>query len=234
MLRNWCLHILIAVLVSGCLTTQNNKAISEARSSIQEFDRDLQGKGNYRILTGRLKFSDGKALMQFDTVLIGERRYLDIESSPSGIRFGESEKRWESDQKMFLIQQNACCMNDAAFRTILFLKHGESADLPAILKRHFDFNKEAGFPSGLLVMDFSNVYTFSAMHGLWQKESQLAYFVQVPGAEYNEVFRDIEWKKRSRLNLALLYAWYGITVPVDIVTSPFQLAAILFVGPGAK
>ena len=234
MLRSSCLHILIAVLVSGCLTTRNNKAISEARSSIQEFDRTLDGKGSHRILTGRLKFSDGKALMQFDKVLLGEGRYLDVESSPSGIRFGESEKRWESNQKVFLIQQNACCMNDTAFRTILFLKPGESADLAAILKSHFDYTKEPGYPSGLLVMDFSNVYTFSAMHGLWQKESQLAYFVQVPGGEYAEVFRDIEWKKRSRLNLALLYAWYGITVPIDIVTGPFQMAAILLVGPGAK
>jgi hypothetical protein len=72
MLRSSCLHILIAVLVSGCLTTRNNKAISEARSSIQEFDRTLDGKGSHRILTGRLKFSDGKALMQFDKVLLGE------------------------------------------------------------------------------------------------------------------------------------------------------------------
>ena len=228
------LPLLLAVLVSGCLTTRNNKAISEARSPIQEFDRTLDGKGSHRILTGRLKFSHGKALMQFDKVLLGEGRYLDVESSTSGIRFGESERRWESDQKVFLIQQNACCMNDAAFRTILFLKPEESNDLAALLKRHFDLNKETGFPSGLLVMDFSNVYTFSAMHGLWQNELQLSYFVQVPGGEYNKVFGGIEWRKRSRLNLALRYAWYGITVPVDIVTGPFQLAAILLVGPGAK
>jgi hypothetical protein len=125
-------------------------------------------------------------------------------------------------------------MNDTAFRTILFLKPGESTDLAAILKSHFDYTKEPGYPSGLLVMDFSNVYTFSAMHGLWQNELQLSYFVHVPGGEYNKVFGGIEWRKRSRLNLALLYAWYGITVPVDIVTGPFQLAAILLVGPGAK
>lgn len=232
--RNWWLLFFIVPAVSGCLTTRNNKAISEARSSIQEFDRALDGKGSSRILTGRLKFGEGKALMQFDRVLIGEGRYLNVESSASGLRFGESEKKLESDQKIFLIQQNACCLKDAAFRTILFLKPGDGADLAAILKQHFDFNHESGFPSGLLVMDFSNVYTFSAMHGVWQKESELVYFVQTPGGEYNEVFRDIEWKKRSRLSLALLYAWYVIAVPVDIITSPFQLGAILLVGPGAK
>ncbi len=232
--RFWLLPLTVALVASACLTTRNNKAVSEYRSSINEFDRSQGATGNYRILPGRLRVKDGVASMQFDRLLIGEGRYLNVESSPRGIRFFESRQRFASDENVFLIQQNTCCMDEKAFRTILFLKPGDKTDLADILKRHFTFTAVPGLPAGLLVMDFSNTYTFSAMHGFWQKESELAYFVQAPGAEYSEVLGDIEWVQRSRFQLALLYAWYGIAVPVDIVTSPFQLAAVLLVGPGAK
>lgn len=230
----WLLLLSFTLAASACLTTRNNKAISEYRSSINEFDRPLGAKGNYRILPGRLQVQDGVARMQFDRLLIGDGRYLNVESSPRGLRFFESRQRLTGKENIFLIQQNACCMDEKAFRAILFLKPGEKADLADILKDHFAFTAAPSYPAGLLVMDFTNIYSFSAMHGFWQKEAELAYFVQAPGSDYNDVLGDIEWVRRSRFQLALLYGWYGIAVPLDIVTSPFQLAAVLLVGPGAK
>ena len=35
-----------------------------------------------------------------------------------------------------------------------------------------------------------------------------------------------------RLRLAGLYAFYAVTVPVDIVTVPFQIAGLLLMGRG--
>lgn len=147
----------------------NNKAISEYKSSINEFDRSFAGGKTYRIITGRLLAGAEKNLLQFDGVLLGEGRYLNVESNPRGIRFFESQTRLVGTRKQaYLIQQNACCMDDKAFRTILFLKGGDKVDLSEILKQSYAFDTgPSEFPAALLVMDFSNIYTFSAMHPYW-------------------------------------------------------------------
>ncbi|HNL10680.1 MAG TPA: hypothetical protein PKM44_09230, partial [Turneriella sp.] len=75
-------------------------------------------------------------------------------------------------------------------------------------------------------------YTFRAMHGYWQSEAGLSYLVQAPSTDYNEVMREIEWRQRSRISLAAMYGWYAVTVPVDIVTSPFQLIGMYLLGKG--
>jgi hypothetical protein len=229
-------YLILSSLVfsSGCLTMNNSKAISEYKSSINEFDRSLAGGKTYRIITGRLLAGAERNLLQFDGLLLGEGRYLNVESNARGIRFFESQTRLGGmSKKAFLIQQNACCMDDKAFRSILFLKGGDKADLSEILKQYDQFETgPSDFPTALLVMDFSNIYSFSAMHPYWEKGNEVSYFVQAPGTNYNEVMRDIEWHERSRIRLAGMYAWYAVAVPVDIVTSPFQLAGILLLGSG--
>ncbi len=226
------LWILIALFCSACLTSRNSKAISEYRSAINEFDRALGGDTNYRITKGRLSRENGKALMQFEGVLIGEGRYLNIESTPEGIRFYESATAI-AGKAVTLIRQNACCMDDKAFREILFLKPGQAISAADILQKHYHFSVATQeYPAALLVMDFTNIYTFTAMHAYWEKDAQVSYFAQAPGTDYNEVMKDIAWQKRSRLELAGLYAWYGVTVAVDIVTATFQLAGLLLLGKG--
>lgn len=174
-----------------------------------------------------------RPVLQFDDVLLGRGRYLNVASGPSGMRFYESRTRITGGKTVYLIQQNACCMDDRAFRSILFLKAGDQADPAAILKQHFSFDAgPVDFPAALLVMDFSNIYTFSAMHPYWEQGAVVTYFVQAPGTDYNEVMNEIEWVERNRFTLASMYAWYAVAVPVDIVTSPFQLAGLLLLGSG--
>lgn len=233
-MRPGFLFLLLPVLVlPGCLTMRNSKAIDEYRSPINEFDRPITSGANYRILTGKMLTQNGRAVMQFDSVLIGDKRLLNIESSAAGMRFYETGERLEQGQKVYLIQQNACCMDDAAFRRILFLKPGEKITPAEILKTYYRF--EAGtttYPDALLAMDFTNIFTFMAMHGFWQNDTGLSYFVQAPSSDYNEVMSEIEWQKRSRISLAAMYGWYAVTVPVDIVTSPFQLIGMYLLGKG--
>ncbi len=217
----------------GCLTSRNTKAIDEYSSSLNEFDRTLGDKGNFRVDVGTLSVINGVAVMQFENVLLGERRYLNIESNAQGMFFRETHEKLTGTGRVFLVRQLACCMEDKAFREILFLKPGQKADPAELLLRHFQYGAAPPeYPTAMVVMDFSNVYTFSAMHAFWQNSSAVTYFVQAPGTDYNEVMKDVAWQKRSRLRLAGLYAFYAVTVPVDIVTVPFQIAGLLLMGRG--
>lgn len=227
------LLIISLLLFSACLTSRNTKAIDEYRSPINEFDLALPEKGNFRVDAGSLSVVNGVAVMQFEKILRGSGRYLNVESSAQGMRFYESGGKLPAGKRVYLVRQIACCMDDHAFREILFLKAGQQIDPRGILKTHFQQPAEIqDYPAAILVMDFSNIYTFTAMHALWQKDSGVSYFVQAPGNDYNSVMEDINWQERSRLKLVGMYSLYAVTVPVDIVTVPFQIAGLLLMGKG--
>lgn len=212
---------------------QNNKAIEQYRSAINEFDRPLVAGANYRILPGKLLLQNGRPVMQFSHLLIGDGRLLNVESTPTGIRFYESFEPIQGGQTVYLLQQNACCLNDEAFRRILFLKPGDKITPAEILKTHYAFQIERQeYPDAFLVMDFTNIYSFSAMQGYWQNADGLSYLAQSPPGDYNEAMREVAWQQRSRVSLMAMYSWYAVTVPVDIVTSPFQLLGMYLLGKG--
>ncbi|MBL8032549.1 MAG: hypothetical protein JNJ69_02530 [Leptospiraceae bacterium] len=218
---------------SACLTTRNSKAIREQKSAINEFDLTLPQNGNYRITAGTMSVQNGLTTLQFEGVLSGAGRVLNVESTAQGIMFYETRGALSPGTRVFLITQITCCMNDNAFREILFLKAGQKANAAEMLRRHFGY--ETGNlenPTAILVMDFSNVYTFSAMHAVWKTADEVAYFSQAPGTDYNDVMQRIAWEKRSKASIAALYGWYGVTVPVDIVTGPVQLIMLLLYGYG--
>ena len=233
------LYRLLALIVplqicTACLTMRNNRAIEEYRSPINEFDRRLLAGKNYRILPGRLATQNGRTILQFESLLIGEQRYLNIEATAGGMKFSETEVALKGEQTIFMVQQNACCMQDDAFRRILFLKPGEKVSATEILKAYYTHNAGATrYPDALVVFDFTNIYTFSAMLAVWQNENGLTYFVQAPSTDYHMAFNAIEWQRRSRINLAAMYAWYAVAVPVDIITSPLQLAGLYLLGKGS-
>lgn len=227
------LLLISLLLFSACLTSRNTKAIDEYRSPINEFDLALPEKGNFRVDAGSLSVVNGGAVMQFERILRGSGRYLNVESSAQGMRFSESREKLSAGKRVYLVRQITCCMDERAFREILFLKAGQQIAPGEILKTHFQQPAEKqDYPAVILVMDFSNVYTFSAMHALWQKDSGVSYFVQVPGSDYNAVMEDIRWQERSGLKLVGMYSLYAVTVPVDIVTVPFQIAGLLMMGKG--
>lgn len=218
---------------SACLTSRNTKAIDEYRSPINEFDLALPEKGNYRVDAGSLSVINGVAVMQFEKILRGNGRYLNIESSAQGMRFYESREKLPAGNHVYLVRQITCCMDDRAFREILLLTEGQKIAPHEILKTHFQQPAETSdYPAAILVMDFSNVYSFMAMHALWQKDNGISYFVQAPGNDYKLVMKNIHWQERSRLKLVGMYSLYAVTVPVDIVTVPFQIAGLLLVGKG--
>jgi len=233
MFRRLLLVVVAAMAFSGCLTTKNSKAIQDYRSAVNEFDRRLTDGKNYRIVKGELTLQPGKTTLQFGGVLIGANRWLNVESTVEGIRFFEASERMPSGHAVYLIQQNACCLEDAAFRQILFLKPGDNVPATEILAKHFQYKVAASDgPSALLVMDFTNIYSFGGMLAYWREGGQVTSFAQAPATDYAIVMREVAWHERSQLTLAAMYAWYGITVPLDIVTSPFQLLGLLAYGRG--
>ncbi len=233
------LYRLLALIVplqicTACLTMRNSRAIEEYRSPINEFDRRLMNGANYRILPGRLSSENGRSILQFDSLLIGEKRYLNIEATAAGMKFTETDVAIAAGHKVYVLQQNACCMHDEAFRKILFLKPGDKTSPAEILKAYYAF--DAGvtrLPDALVVLDFTNIYTFSAMLGVWQNDSGVSFLVQAPSTDYNLALGEIEWQKRSRITLGAMYAWYVVAVPVDIITSPFQIAGLYLLGKGS-
>ncbi len=211
---------------------QQAKSIEEYKSSINEFNRAFES-ANYRIIPGLLSVRQGKNLIQFDGVLLGRRRYLNIETGPGGMRFYETGTKMETGKRVFLIQQNTCCMDDGAFRAVLFLKQGDAADPSEILKKYFNFDAgRTEYPSSLVVMDFTNIYTFMSINPFWEKGPEVSYLVQASGNDYNEVMNEIHWHERSFLQYIMMHGFYILTVPADIITSPFQLIGIFLLGNG--
>ena len=159
------LFFLSVMFCSGCLTSRNTKAIDEYSSSINEFDRALPDKGNFRVDVGTLSVVNGVTVMQFANVLRGEQRFLNIESTAQGMRFLETSEKVADTRPAYLIRQVACCMEDKAFREILFLKPGQKAAPVELLQKHFQQSSAPlEYPTAIVVMDFSNVYTLSLIH----------------------------------------------------------------------
>jgi len=225
---------LLAIMLSACLTTRNAKDIREYRSPINEFDRSIVA-GAHTIRAGNLVEQDGKAVLEFANILIGKNRYLRIITTANGMEFSESTTALPNGQKIFMIQQNACCIDDKAFHKILFLKSGEHIAPGEILQSYYNFDAgQEAYPNSLTVIDFTNIYAFSAMHVFWQKNAQVSYFVQVPGSDYGATMHAIEWQQRSYIKLGGMYLWYVVTVPVDIATSPFQMLWLYAMGKSVK
>ncbi len=234
-MKFWYFLFLAPVMVTqGCLTTRNSNAINEYRSPIREFDYKPLNNANYRILPGILWLRDGVVEMQFDSLLIGKGRYLNIVSTSTETHFSESEQKLENGQKIYLIQQSTCCVNDEVYNKVFLLKPGEKMSPNKILKTYYAFDAGAlTIPTALVFLDFSNANAFSAMYSLWQKYLTESYTFELRSADYKKVFESIEWRERSRLKLIAMYAWYAVTVPVDLVTFPFQaLAALPYVSGG--
>lgn len=224
--------LLALMLCSACLTSRNSKAIQEYRSPINEFDRSIE-PGTTRISTGTIVMAAGRTTVQFADVLLGAGRFLNVEQTAAGVRFYETAERLSGGTRAFLLRQTACCLADKPFRLFLFSKPGEAIELPQLLKENFNYDTgKMDYPTALVVMNFTNVYSFQSNFLAWQTNSGLSLNALAPLGDYETVMKDIAWRERSRASLAMHYAYYLITVPVDIITGPVQIAALLFVGKG--
>ncbi|MBV6494682.1 MAG: hypothetical protein LDLANPLL_02719 [Turneriella sp.] len=233
--RIFSLSLILMLGVSACLTTRNTKDIEEYKSPINELDRRFVNGQIAVFHEAQMRRINDTVELQFSHVLIGRDRYLNATIQKNEIRFFEADTPMQGGERAYLWQQNACCIDEAAHRKLLFLKAGEELSLPDFLRQGWNGpTTEVKPAAALFVLDTTNVYTLSAMAVLWQDEKTLLKDTAVAVGDYNVLMHDIPWKQRSRVKLALLYAFYGVSVPVDIVTSPFQLLALWLYGKGMR
>ena len=234
-MRTQLLLILTSLLfLPACFTSSNSKAIREYRSPINEFDRSII-HGITHISTGQMTTYPDRKILQFADVLIGKDRFLNIELIGNNIRFYETDQQLADGSRVLLLRQNACCLPDKAFRIFLFSKTGEKIALRPLLQENFQHDTgKIKYPTALAIMDFTNIFSFSANTLVWDADETLTLNALPTLGEYDEIMKEIRWHERSRLTLGMRYAFYLFTVPADLITGPFQFAAILISGPGAK
>ncbi len=233
----------------ACMTINWHRSIVEMSSPAAEFT-PYDG-GNLSFIKGQylgIQKHEGKdwhAISLPDT-LIGQRRRLLLllpVNGPGDPIITESEEQPTMPAfTAFAIRQQTCCMSSEQFQAVLFIKAGEASDPETILREQF---KQAGAfapdaeKRAVIVLDQANVSSLTLQGALWQKEGGrwIAKATHASVNDYDGKSFRLEWRARSRVGVAFSYALYAVTVPLDIVTSPFQLLGVigmLIVGPGAK
>ncbi len=197
--------------------------------------------------------------LQFDGLLKGEGRYLDvmiplkgksspaIEIGPGGnltetkalvprpgdVMFKESDKRINGDRPAYLIFQIYSNIDMKPFYALFNQKVGQVSDPKDILKEHFNYViEDPQYPIALVKLDFVLNYSYSARALVWEKGIGEKAHVVCEGLDldkYDGPRFNIEWNERSKLIYGLRQAGYIGTVVADVVTSPVQLIYLLLV-----
>lgn len=223
------LSLLPALLTLSCLTMSHTKYLTDYSSPYREFDTRID-RGSFRVTRG-ISISEDRLTARFPGVLDGSGRVLQVERRGTDLVFSETAEMFAEGEPAVLVQQNVCCMDDEAFRKILFAKEGDPIRAFDILTRYF--NQAPSDASALVVLDFANVYTVSSQLLCWTDKERIACTASLAPQAYTEAMKQIRWDTRSRFVYGAAHAWYLVTLPVDLVTLPFQAAALLLYGKGA-
>lgn len=219
--------LLAFVCCSHCLTTSHREYLEEYSSPRREFQTDLTGS-SFRITEGKVAQKGEKWVARFSGVLVGSRRILNVESNGGTPIFSESRTPPGEGKTAYILQQNACCLEDNAFRTILFAKPGDRLSLPDLMKKSFNFDSKPA--QALAVLDFTTTYNVSGYLLCWQDSDQLVCKESLGPESYTTAMSRIRWDVRSRVIYVALHGWYLIALPVDVITAPIQ-AAVMFLTP---
>lgn len=217
------------LFTAACLTTSHSKYLTDYASPYREFDTGIAG-GNFRVTEGRVVRGD-HLTARFSGILAGKERILQVEQRGSDLVFSEVSEVFTQGDAAFLIQQNVCCLDDQAFRAVLFAKEGDALRSSEILSKYFKYAPRDA--AALIVMDFANVYTISSQMLCWNTAEKVACTASLAPQPYTQAMQEIRWDVRSRFVYGFSHAWYLIALPVDIVTFPFQVAGLFLYGKGA-
>ena len=263
------LILCIPLLLGGCITSSYHKSNEEYRSARREFNpvpetsyRVVKG-----ICTGKREM-DGETYyhLQFQALLKGDGRYLDVMipvkprmvntsevgpdgnlrdtgrlmKSPGAVLFRESVTAAAGGTPVYLVFRVS--MDNRRDFQDLFMDQqtGKAGDPGALFQRNNYLLKEAQYPLVLAVLDFSNIFTYSANAIVWEKGADGKPFVACTGLDYgpyDAAGLGIAWKERSRMIYLLRHGGYAGTVIADVVTSPVQLVMYILTalsGPGVR
>ncbi|MBL8019753.1 MAG: hypothetical protein JNM27_08825 [Leptospirales bacterium] len=220
----------LAFVSSNCLTMIHTKAIKDYANARREFDTEIV-KGHVGMAKGVVRQDGSTVVAVFPQTLQGPGRLLRLEGKDGALRLSEVSASIEGTPALIL-RQNVCCMEDAALRAVIFAQPGDVKTADAIVREAFQI-KDAPSANALGVIDFTNVYTVSA-YLILSENGTIKSVSALPPGDYDPAMSGIDWNVRSRPGYVLMHLWYGVTVPLDIVTSPFQLVAILLLPPGAR
>lgn len=214
----------------NCLTNMHSKSLSEYANARREFDTEIVA-GHVGLAKGVVYQEGSKVIAVFPDTLRGSRRLLQIEGESGSLRLREVSSIPTGDRALIL-RQNVCCMEDAAFRAVVFAEPGQRITVDQIVREKFQI-KDMPASSALAVLDFANVYTVSGHLLMSENGAIKSVSALVPGP-YDNAMAEIDWSVRNRPVFILLHLGYAVTLPLDVVTSPFQLVALLLMPLGAK
>ncbi|MCE9596339.1 MAG: hypothetical protein K8S54_00075 [Spirochaetia bacterium] len=215
---------------ADCLTTVHTKTLQEYANARREFDTEIV-KGNVQMAKG-IAYPDGSSVIAlFSDTLQGPGRLLRFEGTAGSLRLSETSRSGEGKPAL-IVRQNACCMEDAPFRAVIFSRPGEPITVDTIVREKFQF-KDAQAANVLGVIDFTNVYSVSAYLLVSENGVIKSVDALIPGS-YETAMERIDWKVRSRPIYFVMHLGYLVSVPLDIVTAPLQGLALLLTPPGAK
>lgn len=253
----------LLILLTGCITAAYNKSNVEFSHVYREFNMaSVQGERVFKGLYEGVRDVEGEKYhyLQFDGLLKGEGRYLDVMlplkgrqtraekigpdgrfhetdtlvTSPGNVIFRESSSAVNGARPAYLVFQASSSTNMDSFYALFNLKAGRESDPVAIMKQHFRYDiGEAKYPLALVKLDFTLNYSYSARSLVWDRGPGGKTRVTCEGIDldkYDGPRLDVEWKERSRVVYGLRLAGYAGTVIADVVTSPVQLVMMLLKG----
>jgi hypothetical protein len=225
------LSLLLLTATMHCLTTSHAKYMEDYSSARREFDTRTP-EGAFRISEGRVKRNGEKWEARFAGILDGRNRFLGVEATGNSLRLFESAIDMPDGDTAYILQQNACCLEDPAFRTILFSKTGERLAVADLLKQQFKYDARPA--KALAVVDLTTTYNVTGYLLCWEDSDRLACKGSLGPEPYETAMKHIQWDVRSRVLYVAMHGWYLVTLPVDIITSPLQAAAVLLTPMGVR
>lgn len=217
------LCILILASLMNCISSVYSKKYNpeEYSYSTKEF-RELQDVSVGRVVTN----PEVKSVFQFDSILIGEKRFLNLEMDPDKkiIHLSDDFKYQEG-------KPGAVILNRIGG---VFFNEDKKVNESELLKIGL---KVENFPEEIVlirVVDKLGLYQNAQYVRIKRSEDNKEVFIKehLPKTAYISTDK-ITWQVRDKFTYtakkAFYYLGFVVTVPLDIVTLPFQAVGAIYI-----
>lgn len=174
--------------------------------------------------------------LQFDKLLIGEKRflnfYIDIAKQFDNIQVIESDKQLDSTNKCHILFQRVLSMDDNDISNTVFYPTSPVPESPdSFLKAIPGKDQEVKENQVILAhLNLSLVYAPTVNAIIWTKTKENTWnsvkisgmFTDKPG----DANFKIKHKIRNKSGNVMLNSLYVFTIPLDVVTFPLQMLAL--------
>jgi hypothetical protein len=233
----YIIYFMMLNFLTSCLATSSLK---KADHRISHYNREFRVEDkNDSLVKGTCSGIEKIAghdyyHLQFDSLLIGHKRLLDIYLPVEAYQYDpiikESKTKIEKGQDVLACVSHYFSMDEQSFKYKLFYPTQEVANEPEkkllqMLKK--ENQKDAPDPFIALELDLTNVFESKINANIWKKDTlgnwnggRYYYYPRRPDHWFEP---QVKWKKRSRIGSILIKPLYLVTVAIDIVSCPFQL-----------